>query len=227
MSNKTFKKCFYAVLTILILLFYTKDIDLKGGDSYKKKIQITEPDILLVLVNKKYYLPANYEPDDLEMISVVYANKGKYLRKEAKEAFEKLSETAKKQGYRIVAVSAYRTYDYQQELYKEYVATMGTDYADHCSARPGHSEHQTGLAVDVEGSNQDYDEFEKSKEFEWMRENAHLFGFILRYPEGKTQTTGFKYEPWHYRYVGVKTATIIYEENITLEEYYDKYINLN
>ena len=104
---------------------------------------------------------------------------------------------------------------------------MGSDYAEHCSAKPGHSEHQTGLAVDVEGSNHDYDDFENSKEFAWMKKNAHLFGFILRYPEGKTTITGFKYEPWHYRYVGKDVAKIIYEENLTLEEYYDKYINLN
>ena len=93
-----------------------------------------------------------------------------------------------------------------------------------CSARPGHSEHQTGLAVDVMGSNNDYDEFEKSIEFSWMKENAHKYGFILRYPKGKENITGFKYEPWHYRYVGLITATRIFKENITLEEYYNKYL---
>ena len=79
----------------------------------------------------------------------------------------------------------------------------------------------------VMGSNNDYDEFENSIEFEWMKNNAHKYGFILRYPENKTMITGFKYEPWHYRYVGTDIAEVIYKESLTLEEYYDKYINLN
>ena len=92
-------------------------------------------------------------------------------------------------------------------------------YADSCSARKGHSEHQTGLAVDVEGENKDYDLFENTKEFDWMNKNAHLYGFILRYPQNKTNITGFKFEPWHYRYVGKEIAKKIYEKKITLEEY--------
>ena len=141
------------------------------------------------------------------------------MRKEAKDAFEKLSMTAKSLGYRIVATSTYRSYEYQEALYTQYVKEKGLEYADLCSARKGHSEHQTGLAVDVEGSNQDYDEFEKSPEFSWMINHAHEFGFILRYPKNKTNITGFKYEPWHYRYVGHEVAKIIFEKNITLEEY--------
>lgn len=227
MSDKNLKRGVYIVLSLLILLFYTKDIDLNKGDSYKNTKLITEPDIIQVLVNKKYYLPDNFIPNDLELVSVKYANEDKYLRKEARIAFEMLSENAKKEGYTIIAVSTYRPYEYQKKLYQEYVSTMGSDYAEHCSAKAGHSEHQTGLAVDVEGSNHDYDDFENSKEFMWMKENAHLFGFILRYPKGKTNITGFKYEPWHYRYVGIEVAKTIYEENLTLEEYYDKYINLN
>jgi len=101
----------------------------------------------------------------------------------------------------------------------------GQEYADLASARPGHSEHQTGLAIDIMGSNEDYNKFEESVEFEWMKNNAHLYGFILRYPKGKENITGFKYEPWHYRYIGKKVATIIYNENITLEEYLKKLKN--
>lgn len=227
MNNRNFKICFYIVLSILILIFYTKDIDLFGTNYYKDIKIITEPDIYLVLVNKSYKLPNNYEPNNLELISTEFSNENKYLKNEAKVAFEKLSRDAKELGYRIIAVSTYRNYNYQEKLYNEYVEEKGLDYADKCSARPGHSEHQTGLAVDVEGSNYDYDEFEHSKEFEWMKDNAYKYGFILRYPKGKEKITGFKYEPWHYRYVGIDTAKIIYKENITLEEYYDKYINLN
>ena len=227
MGTKTFKACFYTVLTVLILIFYTKDIDLLGNNFYKNIKTITEPDIYLVLVNKEYKLPENYVPSKLELISNEFANENKYLREEAKIAFETLSKDAKNLGYRVVAVSTYRDYEYQDKLYNMYVEEKGIDYADKCSARPGHSEHQTGLAVDVEGSNRDYDEFENSEEFVWMKENAYKYGFILRYPKGKEKITGFKYEPWHYRYVGLDVAKTIHDEKLTLEEYYDKYINLN
>lgn len=212
------KKAYYIVLGILILLFFTKDINVK--EEFYKNIKLVEkPDELLVLVNKNNQLPNSYIPKNLESISLRYANKDKYLRKEAKDAFEKLSSEATALGYRIVAVSAYRDYNYQNELFNYYVEEKGLEYALDCSAKPGHSEHQTGLAIDVEGENKDYDNFEDTKEFLWMKDNAHRFGFILRYPKGKEHITGFKYEPWHYRYVGVDVAYEIYEKNLTLEEY--------
>ncbi|MCI8446453.1 MAG: M15 family metallopeptidase [Bacilli bacterium] len=224
MNEKKFRYAIYIVLAILILLFYTKDIDLFGQNFYENIKQIDNPDAIMVLVNKNYQLNNNYVPNDLEIISTSYAYENKSLRKEAKEAFEQLSEDAKNLGYKIVATSAYRDYDYQKKLFEEYTNEKGEAYALECSAKPGHSEHQTGLAVDVAGSNDDYDEFESSIEFPWLKENAHLYGFILRYPKGKEHITGFKYEPWHYRYVGMEVATIIYNENLTLEEYYNKYL---
>ena len=130
-----------------------------------------------------------------------------------------MSKDAKEVGLNIIAVSTYRSYFYQQELYNNYVKTMGEKKALLASAKPGHSEHQTGLALDVMGSNGDYNKFENTPEFKWMRHNAYKYGFILRYPKGKEHITGFKYEPWHYRYVGKKIAKEIYENNITLEEY--------
>ena len=220
MSEENFKKCVYIVLALLILVFYTKDIDF----FYKKVKDIKNPDSLMVLVNKLNRLKSNYVPHDLEQISLNYATNNKFLRKEAKENFEKLSSDAKKIGYSIIAVSAYRDYDYQENLFNNYVKEKGENYALKCSAKAGHSEHQTGLSVDVMGSNNDYDQFEKSKEFDWMKNNSYKYGFILRYPKGKEYITGFKYEPWHYRYVGKDIASIIYTEGITLEEYYKKYI---
>ena len=220
MSEENFKKCVYIVLALLILVFYTKDIDF----FYKKVKDIKNTDSLMVLVNKLNRLQSNYVPHDLEQISLNYATNNKFLRKEAKENFEKLSSDAKKIGYSIIAVSAYRDYDYQENLFNNYVKEKGENYALKCSAKAGHSEHQTGLSVDVMGSNNDYDQFEKSKEFDWMKNNSYKYGFILRYPKGKEYITGFKYEPWHYRYVGKDIASIIYTEGITLEEYYKKYI---
>ncbi len=219
MGVETFKKCVYVVLFILIVIFFTKDINFFGSKFYEHIKEIENPTDLTVLVNKNYKLKEDYIPPDLEQIPLDYATDDKYMRKEAKEAFERLSEDAKQMGYQIIATSTYRSYEYQEKLYDYYVKMKGQDYADSCSARPGHSEHQTGLSVDVMGSNQDYDLFAESIEFDWMKHHAHLYGFILRYPEGKEKITGFKYEPWHYRYVGVDAATIIYENGWTLEEY--------
>ncbi len=220
MKEETFKKCVYVVLFLLIMLFYTKDIHFFGTHFYEHIKQIKEPNSISVLVNKNNQLAADYIPHDLEKISLDYANEEQYMRKEAKEHFERLSEDARKLGYQIIASSTYRSYTYQERLYHYYIETKGLEYADLCSARPGHSEHQTGLAIDVMGSNQDYDAFADSIEFPWMTENAYKYGFILRYPKGKENITGFKYEPWHYRYVGIKIAKIIHENNWTLEEYH-------
>ncbi len=181
---------------------------------------IENPNDILVLVNKQRKLKEDFIPNHLEPISLSYSNQEKYLIHEARIAFEKLSEDARKEGHMIIAVSAYRDFSYQEELYTSYVKEKGKNYANKCSAKAGHSEHQTGLALDVMGSNGDYNIFEQSKEFSWMKEHAHLYGFILRYPKGKEKTTGFKYEPWHYRYVGKEAALYIYEHNLTLEEYH-------
>lgn len=225
MSNDTLKNCVYIVIIILILIFFTKDIDFFDDKFYNDIKVITNPNDLLVLVNKNNKLPNDFVPQNLEIIDIKYSNENKQIVRVAKEKFEQLSNDANTLGYKIIAVSTYRDYGYQKKLYEQYVIDKGKDYADKCSARPGHSEHQTGLAIDVMGSNNDYDEFESSNEFEWMRDNAHRYGFILRYPKDKIKITGFKYEPWHYRYVGEAVAKIVYDNELTLEEYYEKYID--
>lgn len=222
MDNEKLKKAYYIVLGILVLIFFTKDIDLKNDQFYQNIKFVENPNSISVLVNKNNQLPSYYVPSDIEQINIEFSNDQKFVRKEAKEAFEILSSDAKKLGYRIIAVSGYRDYDYQKKLFEYYVKEKGLEYALLASAKPGHSEHQTGLAIDVEGSNKDYDHFEDSIEFPWMKDNAYKYGFILRYPKGKEHITGFKYEPWHYRYVGKELAKILYEENITLEEYIEK-----
>ena len=209
-------KYFYLIIILFIIYFI---FVLKNNKFYKNIKKIKNPDNILVLVNKNNKLDNNYKPKDLEIINIKYSNKDKYLRKEAKEAFEQLSEDASKLNLSIIAVSTFRSYSYQKNLYSEYVNKKGKKYADLCSARPGHSEHQTGLSLDVMGSNKDYNKFDESKEFNWMINNAYKYGFILRYPKDKEHITGFKYEPWHYRYVGKEIAKIIHDKNITLEEY--------
>ena len=173
-----------------------------------------------VLVNKYYYLGSDYVPDNLETISVQYALSDMKLVHEAKEAFETLAKSAKRQNLNIVAMSTYRSYKYQVNLWNKYAKQDGEEKADTYSGRAGHSEHQTGLAVDVYNEKETYTNFEKTKEFDWMQEHAHEYGFILRFPKDKVAETGYQYESWHYRYVGIDAATYIKENNISFEEYY-------
>lgn len=180
----------------------------------------------LILVNKYNYLTEDYIPENLEEISIEYARSGMQLVSEAKEAFETLSQEAKKDGMTIIAMSSYRSYDYQVNLYNNYVKSDGKDAADTYSARPGFSEHQTGLAVDIYNKELPYTSFEETKEFEWMQKNAYKYGFILRFPKDKVNITGYQYEAWHYRYVGKKAAKYIHDHNITLEEYYIKKVEI-
>ena len=179
---------------------------------------ILNPDSLQVLVNKDNYLFKDFIPCDLELIDSKYSCKDIFLRHDARIAFEKLCSDALKDGFKIKAESGYRDYNYQNDLFSNYVSLYGYDYASLVSAEAGHSEHQTGLAVDVCGSNLDYNFFDKSKEFNWMIDNAYKYGFILRYPKGYESITGYKYEPWHFRYVG-KCAEEIKNKKLVLETY--------
>lgn len=203
------------LLIIIIIYFIYKN----NNQFYKNIKEVKKPYKLDTLVNKNNRLSKYYRPYDLTKIDESYSNKNKYLRRDACKHFELLSKDAKSKGFRIIAVSTYRSYYYQKELFNHYVKTIGLKKALKASAKEGHSEHQLGLSVDVEGSNLDYNKFEESKEFKWMVDNAYKYGFILRYPKGKEYITGFKYEPWHFRYVGVKVAKFIHDKKITLEEY--------
>jgi zinc D-Ala-D-Ala carboxypeptidase len=162
----------------------------------------------ILLVNKKYPLPSTY-------------NKGE--DPVAKAALVKMLEAGKVAGYEYDAFSGFRSYEYQTTLYNRYVNRDGKENADRYSARPGYSEHQTGLAFDIgEKGRQDLwltAEFGETPAGQWLMNNAHHYGFILRYPLGKEHITGFMYESWHYRYVGIEQATVIYNEKTTLEEY--------
>ena len=173
-----------------------------------------------ILVNKYYYVEKDYVPDNLETISSRYALSGMKLVDVAKDAFEDMAKDASKESLSIVAMSTYRSYDYQVDLYARYVREDGEAKADTYAGRPGHSEHQTGLAVDVYNKEENYTNFEKTKEYVWMQQHAHEYGFVLRFPQEKEEETGYEFESWHYRYVGVKAAKYIKEHNISFEEYY-------
>ncbi|MBP5378322.1 MAG: D-alanyl-D-alanine carboxypeptidase family protein [Ruminococcus sp.] len=157
----------------------------------------------ILVVNKSYSVPKEF-------------NAGGGLNANALTMFNKLSEEAALHGLNIVCSSGYRSYENQEKIYNNYVATDGMLKADTYSARPGHSEHQTGLAIDVNSISPD---FADTPECAWLEKNAHKYGFIIRYPKGKEAITGFQYEPWHIRFLGVETATAVYNSGLCLEEY--------
>lgn len=181
---------------------------------------VENPENLTVLVNKYYALSSEFEPNDLIKVG------SQRMRKEAGEAMNKLLKDINNEGIYLQAQSGYRTYELQETLYNRYVNKDGKELADTYSARPGNSEHQTGLVMDVSHDGTLEKTFENTKQFTWLSENAYKYGFILRFPKDKVDITGYDYEPWHYRYVGIETATLIHNENLTLEEYLVKYEGL-
>ncbi len=180
-----------------------------------------------ILVNKYSYLEEDYIPNNLEIIPEEYARSGMRLVKNAKDAFVAMAREARKDKRPIIAMSSYRSYKYQVNLFEKYKEADGIKDADTYSARAGFSEHQTGLCVDIYDGVLDYTNFEQSDSFDWMQKNAYKYGFILRFPEGKENITGYQYESWHYRYVGKDIAKYIHNNDITFEEYYIQKIDKN
>lgn len=185
---------------------------------------------VMALVNKEFYLPEDYIPEDLVKPEVQFSFgdediEKSLMRKEAAEALEKMFTNAAENGIEIFAVSGYRSFSRQKSLYDAEVNRVGKEKAEQAVAIPGASEHQSGLAMDISSkSNKLYlnTAFANTTEGKWLKENAHHFGFILRYPKEKMDITNYMYEPWHFRYVGVKAASTMYEHNWTLEEYFNE-----
>ncbi|GMX61635.1 M15 family metallopeptidase [Paenibacillus elgii] len=204
----------------------TAQTDTKSGKKTDDIQVVANPADVAVLVNKTNKLPDSYKPQDLVDPNVPFTFKEKLekrkMRKEAAAALEKLFEAAKKDNLPLAGVSAYRSHETQKTVYNRYVQKDGEAAANKYSAKPGHSEHETGLAIDVAGSSGKCaaeDCFGATKEAKWLAEHAADYGFIIRYPEGKEGITGYQYEPWHLRYVGVDTAKAIVKQGVTLEEY--------
>lgn len=199
----------------------------KNGNAVKT---VTQPASISVLINKKYFLPKNYVPKDLvyPYVSFIFKEKieKRKMRKEAALALKNLFTGAKKDKIYLSGVSAYRSYTTQKAVFNRYVKEDGYENARKYSALPGSSEHQSGLAIDVSSSTGKCAAqscFANSKEAKWLQSKSTNYGFIIRYPKGKESLTGYKYEPWHIRYVGVSLAKQMKKRNITLEEYYHVY----
>ncbi len=194
-------------------------------DFYQKLIVINKPDDTLVLVNKYYKLPENYVPKELvTIVSQCSINNDLLTVPIVKDAFEEMCNDIQSLGLNIKIISAYRSYETQEILYNNYVEREGVKDADVSSAKPGHSEHQTGLSIDIYNTVLPFNQFVKSNEYKWIKNNAHNYGFIVRYPQNREHITGYKYEPWHLRYVGNEVATYLYKHNITLDEYHARFL---
>ena len=171
-----------------------------------------------VLVNKYHKLDENYEPSDLTIIDSKYASGTQKLRKEAQIKFEEMASDMAKENLKIYAGSTYRSYTYQKGLYDRYVKKDGFAAAETYSARSGYSEHQLGLAVDIVNDKWDYLS-ENDKEYDYLVKNSYKYGFILRYPRGSEYITGYMFEDWHFRYLGIELATKVFNSGLTYDEY--------
>lgn len=191
---------------------------------------IEDLDDVLLLVNRRRALPADYVPDDLVEPDVRFTFDEqlpqRLLREEAADALEKMFQAAEEEGFYLFAVSGYRSFERQEAIFAFNWQTHGEERANQFSARAGHSEHQTGLAMDITSESAGFQltqDFGDTEEGQWVKQQAAEFGFIIRYLEGKEEITGFEYEPWHLRYVGKQAALEIVERELTLEEYLNWY----
>ncbi len=177
-----------------------------------------------MLVNKHYKLSEDFVPDDLVTFDEKYCNgEVQEGNREAVVAFKNMYEAAKKEGLGLVINSSYRSYQDQEEICNTYKELYGEGYVSRYVALPGYSEHQTGLSFDIGSTSSNV--FADSKEYEWMLDNAYKYGFILRFTKANLSITGFRSEPWHYRYVGKKIAKYIYDNDISFEEYYAEFLD--
>ena len=194
--------------------YYTQDFDTNVEDDY------------LMLVNKYYHLDSSYTPTDLVNISNrYYYGEGHQIRDVVYDAFVDMWNQANNDGIYLIINSSYRTYEEQQQVYDSYKDSRGTTYADSIAARPGYSEHQTGLSLDIFSTEYTTtSNFKDSPAHEWLVNNAYKYGFIQRYEEDTEELTGFAEEAWHWRYVGVEVATYLHEHDITFDEYYAYFI---
>lgn len=189
---------------------------------------VSNPDHIAVFVNKERSLPENFIPQNLVQPDVTFSFEGdsekKLLQEPAAKALENLFAAAEQDDITLRAVSGYRSYATQKALFNYYIQTEGEEHARRYSAYPGTSEHQTGLAMDVSTpsvNNQLTDTLGSMEEGKWLEAHCAEFGFIIRYPFGKEDITGYAYEPWHLRYVGTDLAKLIMENHSTLEEYFN------
>lgn len=209
------------------LSYIVSIVNVKANNEWYDKDTVVKADTSkgkLMLVNKFNQLSSDYTPQNIVEISNYYSYDGNSISKETYDAYKEMWYAAKEKDLTLIVTSSYRDYKTQETLWNQYENSKGEKWADSVSARAGFSEHQSGLALDIVTYNTVMNDFENTDEFKWLQDNAHKYGFILRYPKGKKDITGYDYESWHYRYVGIDAATSIHEKDITYDEYYAYYV---
>lgn len=207
-----------------------KQAQAADGGFNKRQYSLTDPASLWLVVNKMRPLqPKDYAPKDLVVPNVPLRlssdQEEMHVRADTAKALETMFNAASKQGIKLMLSSGYRSYNFQVNLYNGYVKQQGQSDADKQSARPGYSEHQTGMAADLEPTSRTCEVeqcFATTPEGKWLAANAYKYGFIIRYPQGKDSVTGYEYEPWHVRYIGASLAGEMHKETVaTMEQFFN------
>lgn len=203
-----------------------EDTELNESEETVDEEDIYEKRKDIIVVNKVLTLDEDYVPNNLVEVNVRFsgADSSKYMQEEAAKALEEMFEAAKKDGINLIGRSGYRSYATQKATFNSKVNQWGLEQAEKFSARAGKSEHQTGLAMDIISTEYQklHTDFQYTETYKWLIENCADYGFILRYLKGKSDITGYNFEPWHFRYVGVEYAKEIMDSGLTLEEYTGK-----
>jgi D-alanyl-D-alanine carboxypeptidase len=229
-------KSAFAFFVALVLVFiivprlHTANTNISKNESNFNKTRYSTNDAssIWVVVNKGRELPASYVPSDLISPNIPLrlpaTDPEMQVRTIVASSLQQMFKQASVQGIHLMLSSGYRSYGLQQTVYSGYVSTNGLQSTDSSSAKPGHSEHQTGLAIDIEPENRNCEVeicFADTSEGKWLVKNSYKYGFIIRYEKGKEKLTGYEYEPWHVRYVGNELADQIHGSNQTLEQFFN------
>lgn len=211
------KKSKFSIEEVILMVNVNRD-----KEYYENPIETDISKGKLMLVNKYYYLPEDFEPENLVKVSAEYSwANGAMVTKEVYDAFIRMFNDAKKEGHHLMIRDGYRSFEDQKELYDSYKTKNGAVKAEKDIARPGYCEHQTGLALDIlELHNATLKTFKDTEVHDWLIQNSYKYGFIPRYEEDTQMITGFEEESYHFRYVGLTDAGKIHEKDITFEEYY-------
>jgi D-alanyl-D-alanine carboxypeptidase len=214
-----------AIFFVLIFASFSSSIfALKTFATETKLPDIKSSDPILILVTKTNALPASFVPKNLIKPAVLFVgpNTPSLLSKPAGDAYLSLYNAAKKDGITLFVASAYRSYAKQKSVFAAFAKQYGYDKASQFSAHAGHSEHQTGLALDITSKSMNFDlsdKFASTMEGKWLAGNAYKYGFIMSYPEGMTEKTGYEYEPWHFRFLGFDSAMYLHDNYLILGDY--------
>lgn len=219
--KKSIKRSLIIFSIICSIIYVFENISLEAKNIKEVNLNIKKE---LVLVNKEYGITKNYKPEKLTIPNIKFnsdsLNEEKHVDDKIVKPLEDMFNDAANEGIILLGNSGYRSYNSQRKTYSSRVRSEGEKKANAYVAKPGYSEHQTGLCIDI--TNKEKYFVKGTKEADWLAKNCYKYGFIIRYPEGKEEITGIAYEPWHIRYVGKKVAKEIYHKNITLEEYLEE-----